>query len=245
MANAFDKLVTLARSDPNILALWLDGSRGKGLATAHSDYDCTMIVRAEVLRGYRERFAGKRNDLDCRVMSLEQFRAHAAWDTVERYDRYNFAHLKTLIDKTCDAQRLIDEKGRVPADKVTAFTDASLDHAINQIYRARKCLRDGDASAARLEAAEAIGPILDALFALNERRLKPYYKYLAWELAQHPPARLPWTPAEVPDRIGSLLDAASASILRQMLIDLESFCRANGHGAVFDSWGDALAWMKS
>jgi len=242
---SFDSLLALARSDPNVLAFWLDGSRGKGLATAHSDYDCTMIVRAEALRNYRTRFVGKRNDLDCRVMSLEQFRAHAAWDTAERYDRYNFAHLKAVIDKTGDAQRLINEKGRVPADRATAFIDASLDHAINQIYRARKCLRDGDASAARLEAAEAIGPILDALFALNDARLRPYYKYLALELARHPPAKLPWAAAEVPGRIGLLLDAASASTLRQMLIDLESFCRANGHGAVFDGWGDALAWMKS
>lgn len=241
----FENLLAAARKDDNILALWLDGSRGKGFATLHSDYDCTMLVRDEAFRDYRARFAGKRNDLDCRVMTLGQFRAHAGWNTPERYDRYNFVRLKAVIDKTGEAQRLIDEKGSVPADKIAAFIDASLDHVINQIYRARKCLRDGDASAARLEAAETIGPALDALFALNGGRLRPYYKYLAWELAQHPPAKLPWAAAEVPDRMRLLLDVASALTLRQMLIDLEEFFRSNGHDAVFDSWGDSLQWTKS
>ena len=241
----FDDFLGTARSDDNIIALWLEGSRGKGFATAHSDYDCTLIVRDEALRDYRARFAGRRNDLDCRVMTLDEFRAYAGWDTAQRYDRYNFVHLKALLDKTGDMQRLIDEKGRVPIDRVTAFIDASLDHAINQIYRARKCLRDGDANAARLEAAESVGPILDAIFALNDGRLRPYYKYLAWELVQHPPARLPWAAAEVPDRMGSLLDVASASTLYQVLCDLEKCFRANGHAAVFDGWGEDLEWMKS
>src|SRR5690348_13694341 len=182
----FDELHALAQSDPNVLAFWLDGSRGKGRATAHSDFDCTMIVRDGCESEYRTRLAGKRGVIDCRVMTLSEFRRHAEWGGPTQYDRYNFARLKVLIDKTGEAQSLIDEKGRVPADCVRGFIDASLDHAINQIYRARKCLRDGDATAARLEAAEAVGPLLDAIFAINGGRLRPYYKYLAWELETHP-----------------------------------------------------------
>ena len=34
----------------------------------------------------------------------------------------------------------------------------------------------------RFEAAEGIRPFLEALFCLHDRRLVPYYKYLAWEL---------------------------------------------------------------
>ena len=48
----FDQIVNDALNDPNILAFWLDGSRGKGVITRDSDYDCTMIVRDEVLDAY-------------------------------------------------------------------------------------------------------------------------------------------------------------------------------------------------
>lgn len=48
----FDQIVQDAFNGPNILAFWLDGSRGKGVITRDSDYDCTMIVRDEVLDAY-------------------------------------------------------------------------------------------------------------------------------------------------------------------------------------------------
>ena len=37
----------------------------------------------------------------------------------------------------------------MPADAASGFIDASLDHALNQAYRALKCLRDGDPDASR------------------------------------------------------------------------------------------------
>jgi hypothetical protein len=36
----FHSLLNKTRDDPNILACRLDGSRGKGLETDYSDYDC-------------------------------------------------------------------------------------------------------------------------------------------------------------------------------------------------------------
>ena len=245
LAMTFDELLTSAQIDTNILALWLDGSRGKGRPTAQSDYDCTVIVRQEVASDYRARLGKKGNNLDCRVMTIDEFRVYADWDSAERYDRYNFSRLKVLIDKTGLIQALIDEKGRVPDDRVHAFVDASFDHAINQIYRALKCLRDGDAAAARLEAAEAVAPTLDALFALNAGRLRPYYKYLEWELAHYPLTNTPWSAEEVPLHMTAFLDPASAPLLGEMVMDLERFARAHGHAAIFDNWGDALRWMKS
>jgi len=244
MTSAFDGLLETARTDANILAFWLDGSRGKGLATEHSDFDCTMIVRDDVVAAYRAKYQSRGNNIDCRVMTLDAFRRHAEWDSPQRYDRYNFAHLIALVDKTAEAQPLIEEKGRVPPERVAGFIDASLDHAINQIYRAMKCLRDANPTAARIEAAEAVAPMLDALFALNDGRLRPYYKYLEWEL-QHPLTKSPWRADEVPQRLTALLDPASHIVLRETLMALETLFRANRHGAVFDAWADALDWMKN
>jgi hypothetical protein len=245
MTPGYDRLLQAARSDPRILAFWLDGSRGKGFATEHSDYDCTMVVSDEAAEAYRVEYTSRGGEIDCRVMTLDEFRAYAGWDTAQRYDRYNFAHLRAIVDKTGEVQGLIDEKGRVPPEIAVSFIDSSLDHTINQIYRAMKCLRDGNGAAARLEAVEVVAPMLDALFALNEGRLRPYYKYLQWELTERPLAQLPWRAYEVPQRLTSLLDPASRSVLRETLLGLETLFRKNRHGDVFNAWGDALDWMKT
>ncbi len=41
----FKKLLQEFKNDPNVLAFWLSGSRGKGLITKHSDYDPVIIIK--------------------------------------------------------------------------------------------------------------------------------------------------------------------------------------------------------
>jgi hypothetical protein len=135
------------------------------------------------------------------------------------------------------------EKARVPEAAAEAFIRASLDHFVNQIYRALKGFRDGDPIAARLEAAEATGPLLDALFALNGRRLKPYYKYLAWELAVHPLALCPWDAGALPAMLAALTTDPSGQTYRELLTGVVELFRTQGFGDVFDAWGDAMDWM--
>lgn len=60
-----------------------------------------------------------------------------------------------------------------------------LDEFINYAYRAQKSYRDGRAEAGRLDAAEGIASFLDVIFAVAGR-VRPYNKYLAWELSEHP-----------------------------------------------------------
>src|SRR5262249_39824882 len=179
-----------AEQDPNILAFWLDGSRGKGLATSQSDYDCTMIVKDEVLDDYLRRYEGVgAPGIELSVLTLDGFKHSAAWGGPKAWERYNFAHLKTLVDKTGEVQRLIEEKGTIPPAEIPRFIRHALDHYINQVYRSMKCTRAGQPAAARLEAAEGISPLLDAVFALNGR-LRPYFKYIEWELENHPLLKL-------------------------------------------------------
>ncbi|WP_421931051.1 hypothetical protein [Phenylobacterium sp.] len=236
-------LLELAHRDADVLAFWLTGSRGKGRATAASDYDCVLIVRDAVFDDWRARHAGRdRGRTDCSVMTLEGLRRHAAWGEAEAWDRYSYAHVRVLVDRTDGlCQRIIDEKARAPASEVAAFIDRSLDHYLNQTYRALKCLRDGLPLAARLEAAGAVTPVLDALFALDGGRLRPFAKYLEWELVEHPLAR---APADLAPRLARLLDPAEAGPLRRLLADVEPIFREAGHGAVFDAWGADLAWMR-
>lgn len=239
----FEALLTEAREDPDILAFWLDGSRGKGRATAHSDHDCTLIVTSSAWPARHERWPETRG-LDLTVWTLSQFEAAAGWGLPDAWRRYNYAYLTPLVDKTGRIAALMAEKACVPADKLDGFVRASLDHFTNQVYRALKCLRDGDATAARLEAAEASGPLLDALFALNGGRLRPYYKYLAWELEAHPLARCPW-PAETMPALLAGLAQADANNLRSLFNAAEGQFRETGYGVVFDAWGDALPYIRA
>ncbi|CAN5880890.1 hypothetical protein BH11PSE1_BH11PSE1_27430 [soil metagenome] len=153
-------LLELAETRSEVLAFWLTGSRGKGRETPASDYDCVLIVRDEAFQAWRTAHAGRgRARTDCTVMTLEGLRAHAVWGGPDAWDRYSYAHVRVLVDRSGGlCQRIIDEKACVPTSEVAGFIDRSLDHYLNQTYRALKCLRDGLPLAARLEAAEGIAP---------------------------------------------------------------------------------------
>ena len=245
MSQSFDQLRKLAQDDPNILAFWLGGSRGKGAGTEHSDHDCLMIVADAALAAYSVRFQQVgQSDIDCVVMTLGQFQAYAEWGGPQAWDRCSFAHARVDIDKTGEVQALMDAKACVPALARAVFIDASLDHYVNQVYRSLKNLRDGRPIAARLEAAEAIAPLLDALFALHDSRLRPFYKYLQWELETHPLVRLPWPAAVFLEKLLAILQSADVDLQREMFGKIETLFRAAGHDRVFDAWGIALPWIR-
>ena len=60
-----------------------------------------------------------------------------------------------------------------------------LDGWLNFAYRALKDDRDGRTLEARLDAAESVPWLLDVVFAMAGR-VRPYNKYLPWELRTHP-----------------------------------------------------------
>jgi hypothetical protein len=249
-ARIYEDLLKRAQTDPAILAFWLGGSRGVGRSTEWSDYDVGIIVAEGAYAGFCRELglegpfqADWRPGVDLVVRTFPMFEAFAAWDTDERGYRYMFAHLEALVDKTGRAQPLIDEKARVPAATFAPFVRASLDHALNQTYRALKCRRDGDLVASRLEAAEAVAPFLDAAFAIHDRRLRPYYKYLAWELETWPLAKLPLGGAALLGRLQAVLDAPAAGALARLIADTMEAFRREGHGAAYDGWGEAMGWM--
>jgi hypothetical protein len=138
---------------------------------------------------------------------------------------------------------LIDAKARVPAGAISDFIHASLDHALNQAYRGLKCLRDGDPGASRLEAVEGINPCLDAVFALHGGRLRPYFKYLRWELDTFPLSALPFDGATLMQRLLAVMGPDGAIALSDLLATTEAAFRGAGHGRAFDGWAETLDWI--
>jgi hypothetical protein len=237
-------LLSRAHDDPNVVAFWLGGSRGMGWATAHSDYDCAVVLADEAPADQRREIESLTGPgLDLMVMTQAEFERHAAWGSSEAWARYGYAHLTAIIDKTAGIQPLIDAKGRVPEGEVAGYIDASLDHLVNQLYRGLKCLRDGDPGASRLEAAEGVKPFLDAVFALHGGRLRPYYKYLAWELETHPLQGLPFDSTSLVARLSDVLEPDGALALQALLADTHAMFRDAGRARVFDGWGEAMDWM--
>jgi hypothetical protein len=242
LSEAYAELRALARRDPNVIGLFLGGSRGKGIPTEHSDYDVYLIVARKVGE-YRRKFPLRHgDDPEVIVLSLAEFRRHAAVGSELEWNRYTFAHVRAEIDKTGEIQELLDEKGTLPKQAARQIAAEALDAYINQYYRAVKNLRDGDELAARLDAAESVPYFLVTLFALHER-VRPYNKYLRWELEQHPVPGTQWSAA----RLLPLLDAVASGDLtaqRRLFRDVEELARERKLGKVVDGWVADLTLLR-
>ena len=244
--NGFSGFARWRSTIPAVLAFFVTGSRAVGFENEHSDYDCVLVVKDEAFDRYEHRFEGFQPEIETEVFTLETFRSHAAWGGELAWDRYSWAHAVADPDKSGGIiQQIADEKGRVPAEQARPFIEASLDWYINQVYRSLKCLRAGDDVGQRLEAAESIRPILQALFCLHDRRVLPYYKYLAWELTHFPLTKLRFSAAEFQADLLRILTDADRSTQQRLLIEMESLFRGEGYGEVFDGWQGKDRWAMT
>ena len=142
---AFLTLREDAERNADVLGFVVTGSRGKGFENEWSDYDAAIFVEDAALGEYEgayEKVPGGHFS----IFTLESFKDYAAWGSEMAWDRYAWAHLKVEFDRTNgELQRLLDEKGRVPAEHAKKYIHDSLDWFINQVYRSIKCHRVGDA----------------------------------------------------------------------------------------------------
>ena len=88
---------------------------------------------------------------------------------------------------------------------------------------------------ARLEAAEAVTPFLNAVFALHDR-LRPYYKYLEWKLNAWPLTRFTLPPEEFVQSVIEILENGNTPAQQKLLIHLEKLATAEGYGEIFAGW---------
>jgi hypothetical protein len=238
-ALSIESLLSEAEADPDVVGVVLGGSRGKGdLATERSDYDVYVIVCDD--RAY-ERWSARHplrhgDPVEVILTTVDRFREHALPGSPTAWNAYTFAHVEPLLDRGGIAE-LLAEKGRV--DPSTA--GERLDDYINCYYRSLKNARDGRPFEARLDAAESIPYFLEFLFAAFGR-VRPYNKWLRWELEHHP-LEPPWTPDELLPRLERILDGGldeQPSLFR----DAERLARARGHGAVVDGWEPDVPWLR-
>ncbi len=241
----FEKIFEEAKKDENVIGFWLDGSRGKGIITENSDYDCKMVVKDEVEKEYKEEYKTEHNSgVDVGVMSISEFREYAKWGSDMAWDRYNFTRLKALVDKTGEIQKLIDEKGIIPPEKIRELIEFSMGCYLNRFYRSLKCFRDGNIAGARFEAAESVFVFLDALFAM-EGRIKPYYKYLEFELKKYPLKESPFERGLLVGNLLKVLENGNLVLQKEIFKWTEKTFRANGYNRELDGWqGDFYGCLE-
>ncbi|WP_328991910.1 nucleotidyltransferase domain-containing protein [Kribbella sp. NBC_01245] len=240
----FAALVGRVEGDAGVVGVVLSGSRAReGTATEYSDYDVLLVVGDEV----GERLDGEaRRDarLDVSTMALGEFRTHALAGSGAEWNRYAFRGAKVLKD-TADGliAGLVAEKGRLAEAEAGQLAPGVLDAFLNSVYRCLKNDRDGNEVGARMDGAEAIPHYLTYVFALHGR-VRPYNKYLAWELERYPLSRPERGRDELLSRLVRVYFDDVAQVVRELFRELEPHARAAGHGGVLDAWGNDLVFMR-
>jgi hypothetical protein len=164
--------------------------------------------------------------------------------------RWSFAWAPVLFDRT--EGRLasaLRRQATVTADEAESILveHVRLDGWLNYAYRALKNHRDGRLLECRLDAAESMPWLLDVIFTLEER-VRPYHKYLPWELRRHPLAH--WRVEELLALLTATLDG-DPSAIRATFERIETLCAAFDSGRsepiltpIIDGWGDELQLLR-
>ena len=241
----FESVYERALLDPSVVGLFLSGSRGKGFEAPHSDYDIRVVLAegVNVEAAARPYEVFKRSQvIEFGFMTLGQLRAYAGFGSDLTWDRYSFAHVEALIDRTGLLQPVIDAKGRLPEEQRLRHVREELDSFINSVYRSFKCHRRGDTLGARLEAVTGVPSLLNVAFGL-EGRHAPYLGYLNRELDVYPLEAFPLESEALLQLISEIADSGNVSAQQRLLQTVEPLCKAEGMADIFEAWEDAYPWL--
>jgi predicted nucleotidyltransferase len=238
---AYARLLERARADGAVVGVVVFGSRAVGVdLTPNSDVDCFVIV--DGAPGDAQRWSTHGAAVEVWAVTLDAFREHALPGDDDAWNRPSFIRARVDFDRLDgEIAAIVDRKRRLTPDETKALVDAALDDAINLIYRALKSAEAGRQLAARLDAAEAIGPLLTTAFAL-EGRVRPWNRWLQHELAMDPLT----TPvfADLEALVAALAADPTAGTIRGAFRVLDVAAHDNGHGAIVDAWEPDLAWLR-
>jgi hypothetical protein len=229
---SFDELLSVARQREDVIGLYVFGSRGREfMVDEQSDWDVCVVLRD----------AAARDEFDAEFPYSKGARVEIATATLDElrnatseHGRYAGAHARVEIDKTGgELAQIVADFESLPAGTRDAVVRDALDGYINQTYRS---LRYGT----RLDAVEAVPYALRTIFALEDR-VRPYNKYLEWELRHHPLAD--WTADALLPLIDRVL-TGEAEPQRELFNLIEANARREGFGDVVDGWEPRVEWLR-
>ena len=206
----------------NLLGLVLSGSAGRGIATDRSDLDVYVVLSDGGMPLPDTSRSVAVDEIPVTISDLERV---PPFGTNGWWSRWSFAWAPMLLDRTDGRlQSALRRQATVNTDEAESILveHDRLDGWLNYAYRALKNDRDGRALERRLDAAESMPWLLDVIFTLAGR-VRPYHKYLPWELRQYP---LPnWHAEELLALLTATLDGDPAAI-RATFERVETQCAA-------------------
>ncbi|GIF98895.1 hypothetical protein [Catellatospora citrea] len=228
-----------------LLGMVLSGSAGRGLATDLSDLDVYVVLADKGRRSTVH--SAVLDEIPVTLAELEQVPAFgsAGW-----WFRWSYAWAPVLLDRTAGrVQSAMSRQATVTtgeAESILVEHDR-LDGWINYAYRALKNNRDGRGLECRLDAAESMPWLLDVIFTLAGR-VRPYHKYLPWELHHHPVPG--WDAAELLALLTATLDGDPAAV-RATFQRIDTQCAAFDSQRtepvlrpIIDAWSDELLLLR-
>ena len=198
------------------------------MATSHSDYDLVVVASEQAVPWRHEVRSSELDQVVCTVQALA--------DTSVQWQRYAFRGARILLDRLDGGIADLVERQATPTrDEAIEWARSGLDAYVNQLYRAVKSRRDGSPAAAYLDEVESVPWLLSTVFALHGR-LRPYNKYLDWELATYPLSPF-WTTGLQSDRV-------LANSLR-LFPAVANLAGEQRHGDVLAAWGTDIDLIRA
>jgi hypothetical protein len=229
---AYEDVLEVARGRDEIVGMYVFGSRGRDfMVDERSDWDVCVVLVDRVAQETFDREFPSAHGARVEIVSatLEALRT-----VLSEHSRYAAAHANVVVDKTGgELTGLVAELESLPVGTRDAVVCEALDDYVNQTYRS---LRYGT----RLDAVEAVPPALRTIFAL-ENRVRPYNKYLEWELRHHQLEG--WAADDLLPLLDRVL-VGEPSAQRELFKLIETRARRDGYGDVVDGWEPDVAWLR-
>lgn len=238
LAEEFDDAVKSLQAVPAVIGVALTGSQAReGMATEHSDADL-IVFTEDSFTGTLPNPAGF--DIAVYRQTAAATPRLPAEDFDEWYNRSAFLHAVTLFERVPgNVANWIAAQSTFTASDALQVAAYHLDGYLNLAIRALKSLRDGRQFSARLDSSEALGWALTTAFAL-ERRVRPFNKYLEWELQRYPLT----SPQLQAGTLLPIIDAvAQGDVARQrdLFPLLAPVAEEHNLTEILNGWGDDLA----
>lgn len=243
----FRSLLHYAETAPEVLGLFVFGSRGRedALRDSRSDYDVAVVLTDQdgAIEAFDEEWPYVHGaSVEVARSTLGELREHGEYGTASAWARYQYAQVKLLVDKTGAIAPILAQKRRIPDGVRDRLVRDALDGYINFTYRSLRYQMVGAEEGARLDGAESLPYALTAIFALDGR-VRPFNKYLASELRSNPLTDDAWAADALLPRLDAVLRGDTEQ-QRILFRDLERFSRERGFGEVVDGWQPDVGWLR-
>lgn len=235
--------------DSKVVGLIQAGSTAKRLQTKDSDLDVYIILDSDTVQNdivkytnaTHKKYHGKNLDISNQaIQTLNEFKKYGVVGTEYEWDRYNLVHTELIFDKTNGVlAEALESKEILTNNEADTLIDSNLGAYINLTYRSLHSFKAGKKELAKLDQAEAVMYMLTLLFAFK-KRVRPFNKYLAWELEQYPLDLNGVDNKQLYELILASATGDNHTHQIKMFKTIERLARKKGRTGVFDAWGEKL-----